>query len=111
MSSTDTIDNNQKLKFNLFEDLTSHKYTLSELAKRYSLTEKDLFIWLKKIEININETIDTSKSLFPNVDDKSWTAMNLDEKKELIEHFSSILLEGTGSTYTIEDLKNKKRET
>ncbi len=45
MSATDDINTNQKLKLNLFEDLTSKKYTLSELANKYALTEKELFIW------------------------------------------------------------------
>lgn len=111
MSSSNLIDDNQKLKlkFNLFEDLSSYKYSLSELAEKYSLTEKELLIWLKKLEININETIDTSKSLFPDVDDESWVALRLYEKKELIDYFSSSQLQGSGSTLTIADLKKKKR--
>ena len=110
MSTTDDINTNQKLKLNLFEDLTSKKYTLSELAEKYSLTEKDLFIWLKNLEININEIIDSGTSVFPNVDDKSWSGMSLEEKKELINQFSINLQDGTGSTYTIDELKKKKRD-
>ena len=110
MSTNYEINSNQKLKLSLFEDLTSRKCSISELAKKYSLSEKDLFIWLKDLEINITEMIDTNKSLFPDVDDKTWTELNLDEKKELAKHFSSVLLEGTGSTYTIDDLKKKKRD-
>ena len=109
MSAINDINNNQKLKLNLFEDLTAHKYTFSELAKKYSLSEKDLFLWLKNLEIDINELIDSSTSLFPTVDDESWVGMSLEEKKELIKHFTLNLLEGNGSTYTIDDLRKKKR--
>ena len=111
MSSSKTLDQNNLLRINLVQDLLDQNLTLEELSSKFGIEKRELFIWLKNLEIKLHQTIEQPPGLFPKVDDKEWLEMTEEEKIEFIKHLRKAdeFESETFSVYDLEKLKKKRK--
>lgn len=107
MSTVKSINDDEKLGNRILHDLLSNTLSLPELSKKYNIDVSQLFLWLKSVEVSINQTLNSSSDIFPPVDDEEWLNMTTEERNE----FFNDLEEGLkfkSETYTLDDLKKMK---
>lgn len=107
MSTAESINNNNNLRSQILNDLLSKSLSLTDLSKKYNIEVTELFLWLKNVEININQTLSTPSDIFPPVDDEEWLNMTEKERIDFFNHLEKGL-EFESETFTLEDLKKMK---
>lgn len=109
MSSSKTLDQNNTLRNNLVQELLDQNLTLDELAGKFRIDKRELFIWLKNLEAKLHQTIEQPPGLFPEVDDEEWVEMTEDEKIDFINHLKKAD-EFESETFSIDELDHLKKE-
>lgn len=109
MSTVKSINNDDNLSNRILHDLLSNTLSLPELSKKYNIEVSQLFLWLKSVEVSINQTLNSSSDIFPQVNDEEWLNMSIEERNEFINDLEEGL-KFKSETYTLDDLKKMKEK-
>ena len=108
MSSIEAINNNQTIRDQLLRDLSSKAFSITDMSVKYSISVPDLFLWLKDLEVHINQTLSSSQGNFPQVSDQEWLDLSDDDKDAFVRHLKDSDTFETSSGFSIEDLDRMK---